>query len=92
MRHWVRQLEAHTAGRATKIEKVLVANKYDMENDRIISPEVGQALAREYNMAFFEASAKTGYNIQEIFFHLAKAVKDKRDAEAAKGGAAAQSA
>ena len=88
IRHWVRQLEAHTAGQTTQIEKVLIGNKCDMEQDKMIQPEVGQALAREFNMAFFETSAKSGLNIQETFFHLARAVKDKRDTETARISAA----
>ncbi len=61
---------------------MLIANKCDLAHDMVVQPEVGKALAKEFNMAFFETSAKTGQNIQETFFHLAKAVKDKRDAEA----------
>ena len=34
-------------------------------------------------MQFFEASAKTGMNIDEIFLYLAKKVKDTKDAAAA---------
>ena len=40
-------------------------------------------MAAEFNMQFFEASAKTGMNIDEIFLYLAKKVKDTKDAAAA---------
>ncbi len=60
VRHWVRQFESHTAGRSDMIEKVLIGNKCDMVGDKVVHPEQGQALAKEFNMAFFETSAKTG--------------------------------
>lgn len=35
-------------------------------------------LAREYNMGFFETSARSGLNVNESFFHIAKLIKDKQ--------------
>ena len=36
------------------------------------------ALAKEFGMAFFETSARTGHNVNETFFHISKAIKDKQ--------------
>ena len=56
---------------------MLVANKIDLPN-RIISTEKGAELAEAHNLAFFETSAKTGANINELFFDIAsKIVKDR---------------
>lgn len=38
IRHWVRQFESHTNGRAS-IEKLLVGNKADMVSDRVVEAE-----------------------------------------------------
>jgi GTPase SAR1 family protein len=35
------------------------------------------ALAKEFNMSFFETSARSGHNVNESFFHIAKLIKDK---------------
>ena len=47
--------------------KVLVGNKCDLDDNRVVSEEEGKKLADDYDMIFFEASAKTGKNINEIF-------------------------
>ena len=52
---------------------LLVGNKSDLDDNRLISKEEGNDLAKKENMDFFiEASAKTGENIDNIFFEAAK--------------------
>ena len=48
---------------------VLVGQKCDLEN-RIISEERGRELANELGVEFFEISAKTGYNVEELFKYI----------------------
>ena len=48
---------------------VLVGQKCDLEN-RIISEERGRELANELGVEFFEISAKTGYNVEELFNYI----------------------
>ena len=52
---------------AKSVLLLLVGNKSDLSNQREVSFEEGQAFAKSHNMLFFEASAKTGENIIEIF-------------------------
>ena len=46
---------------------VLVGNKTDLEEQRVISKERGENLAKENKMLFFETSAKLGDGIEQAF-------------------------
>jgi small GTP-binding protein len=72
--NWLKQIDTHAS---SNVAKVLVANKTDLPN-RVISTERGVALAEEHGLKFFETSAKTGSNINEMFFEVAEQiVKDR---------------
>ena len=43
------------------------------------------ALAKEFGMAFFETSARSGHNVNETFFHISKTIKDKQQKAAVVG-------
>ena len=46
--------------------KILVGNKCDLYNDRVIPEENGKALADSCGMSFFETSSKTRIGIHEV--------------------------
>ncbi len=62
------------------VPMVLVGNKCDLHDQRVISTEQGQQLAAKFgNCAFLESSAKTRTNVNEIFFDLIRQVnRNKR--------------
>ena len=45
----------------------LLANKCDMESERVITTEQGQEKAKQMDAHFYEVSAKTGNGIEEVF-------------------------
>jgi len=44
---------------------VLVGNKSDLEDERMVQKEEGENIAKEYNIKFFETSNKEGINVKE---------------------------
>ena len=48
------------------VRKILIGNKYD-KSEREVTEDEGKKLADEFNINFFETSAKTGYNVNEAF-------------------------
>jgi Ras family protein len=49
------------------VPKILIGNKSDLSNKRVISIEEGKSLAKKINASFLESSARSGLNIQLIF-------------------------
>lgn len=82
--NWMKQIEQHAS---KDVAKVLVGNKADKE-DKVIDTETGKQLADEYGLEFFETSAKTGQNINELFQHIAHSIiKDKKKSGPTSGAA-----
>jgi len=54
---------------------VLVGNKADLTQDREVSFQEGQHLAKLWGSSFFETSAKTRQNIDEAFFEVVRMIR-----------------
>ncbi|PAN27678.1 hypothetical protein GQ55_5G099400 [Panicum hallii var. hallii] len=75
IRNWIRNIEQHASD---NVNKVLVGNKADMdESKRAVPTAKGQALADEYGIKFFETSAKTNLNVEQVFFSIARDIKQR---------------
>ena len=64
IREWVRDIKEEVSEKAIIF---LIGNKIDIEDQRKISKEKGEELAEEFKIPFFEASAKSGKNVDEVF-------------------------
>jgi Ras-related protein Rab-8A len=59
------------------VNKILIGNKCDWEEKRVVSTERGQALADELGISFLEVSAKSNINIDRAFYNLAADIKKR---------------
>jgi len=69
IRNWMRNIEQHSS---QNVQKILVANKCDCSDERLISTVRGEDVAKEYGIKFFETSAKSDVNVYEAFTTLAR--------------------
>ena len=56
---------------------VLVGNKSDLQKNREVTEEEGKEFAEKNGMIFFETSAKTGQNVEEVFKQSATLIAKK---------------
>lgn len=61
------------------VKKILVGNKCDMNDLRVVSNDRGKMLADSYQIKFIETSAKSGENIHQAFETLAGDIINSMD-------------
>lgn len=67
---WIEETENSLGER---IPIILLANKVDLLDERVITPEMGRGFAEQYNLvAYLETSALSGQNVEEAFQLLAR--------------------
>lgn len=73
---------------SSKVPLVLVGNKCDLADEREVSKEEGEEMARKFGCPFFESSAKNHINVDESFRELVREVRrhkqDGKDADPTK--------
>jgi len=60
---------------SSKVPLVLVGNKCDLTDEREVSKEEGEELAKKFGCPFFESSAKNHINVDESFRELVREVR-----------------
>merc|ERR1712168_322287 len=68
------------------VPMVLVGNKCDLEDERVVGKDQGLNLARQFNnCSFMETSAKAKIGVKDIFFDLVRQINKKAPAKSPKG-------
>jgi Ras-related protein Rab-8A len=66
---WHSQIDQHASA---GVNKILIGNKCDWDEKRVVSVEQGRDLADEFGLRFLETSAKANEGVEEAFFTLAR--------------------
>ncbi|XP_054633214.1 EF-hand calcium-binding domain-containing protein 4B isoform X2 [Dunckerocampus dactyliophorus] len=78
VRQWLTSVKE---GAGDAITLMLLGNKTDIEIEREVEKSVGERLAKDCQMTFFECSARSGHHVMEAMFHLARILKEQEDRE-----------
>ncbi|CAG0882329.1 unnamed protein product [Cyprideis torosa] len=71
---WVTQIKTYSWDNA---QVILVGNKCELEDERVVSRERGAQLAAQLGVEFYETSAKENINVKAVFERLVDIICDK---------------
>ncbi|CAK62890.1 unnamed protein product (macronuclear) [Paramecium tetraurelia] len=71
---WYEKIQSYACD---EIELIIVGNKTDLEEQRQVSQKEGMQFAKQYNFEYFETSAKTGLNVNQVFENLSCKILQK---------------
>ena len=75
LKFWLRQIQDRGP---VDVENIMIlGNKCDMEEQRQISKEQGEAFAQKNGLSFLETSAKNNVNVEEAFLQMSERSLDK---------------
>ena len=80
LRNWIEDVKENVSPES---EMALAGNKADLLDLREVSQETINDFSKQYNLNYFEISAKSGYGINEIFDYLIKKLSSKNKVVAA---------
>lgn len=72
IRTWYANVEQHASD---GVNKILVGNKCDWDDKRVVSESQARELAEELGIDYLETSAKSSIRVDDAFFTLARQIK-----------------
>ena len=71
---WLRTIGSHVGDH---VVRMIVGNKSDLREGRVVEKEEGEGLALEHNVGFAEVSAKDGEGVEEAFTAVVERVMER---------------
>ncbi|XP_015180187.1 PREDICTED: ras-related protein Rab-37-like isoform X2 [Polistes dominula] len=78
IRAWLSEIREHAN---EDVVIMLLGNKSDCRQERMVKKEDGERLAQEYKVPFMETSAKTGLNVELAFLAVARELKARKSSD-----------
>ncbi|KAK5577603.1 hypothetical protein RB653_002546 [Dictyostelium firmibasis] len=72
VRQWFVEIDRYAC---ENVNRLVVGNKIDLEEKRIVDSEVAKAFCDSYDVPFIETSAKYATNVEDCFILMAKKIK-----------------
>ena len=69
VKNWMEQINKFAKN---NVLRILIGNKCDLNNNRKVTFDEGKSLADDYNIPFYETSAKDAINVDELFINATK--------------------
>ena len=82
VRDWLGEIQEYAHA---DVIVMLIANKVDKTNERVVTREMGEKLASEHEVTYVETSAKTGSNVEFCFRAVSHALLEQIDSSATNG-------
>ena len=87
VRAWLSDIHEYAQ---SEVIVMLIANKVDKTAERVVTREMGEKLANEYDVTHVETSAKTGLNVEFCFKAIGQALLQQTDSTFSNGQTASQ--
>ncbi len=74
VRQWMHEIDRFAN---ENVNRLLVANKCDLEGQRKVPYEEGAQIAKHYQIPFLETSAKNAINVEETFLTMTREIQER---------------
>ncbi|WOK99228.1 hypothetical protein Cni_G07940 [Canna indica] len=74
VKQWLNEIDRYAS---ENVNKLLVGNKCDLTENRVVSYETGKAFADEIGIPFLETSAKDATNVEHAFMVMTSEIKKR---------------
>jgi len=73
IQRWLQEIDRFAC---ESVNKILLGNKSDLENERKVPTSEGKRYADQLKLEFLETSAKSSVNVEEAFKKMAHCIKN----------------
>lgn len=84
---WIDQIKKYAS---ENVKLLLVGNKSDLADQRVVSYQDGKDWADQHNIPFLETSAKNNSNVEQAFLTMARTIKEQMGTTTANNKATVQ--